>query len=92
MGCQGCKTKIDCTFYTRINKCIIKHNAPKRKCPCQSCVIKPMCRTQCKPFYNLAASIFKMKLSYDYKGVVQQPNVFNGNPTTARPYYNRVGI
>jgi len=89
MSCEGCKTKIDSQWYDLINKCIIKTNAPKRICPCQSCVIKPMCNRQCKEFYDLAESIFQIDLSYDYKGIVRNPSVYNGN-IVRRPYYNRI--
>ena len=88
MGCEGCKTKIDFRDYTIIDKCIIKNNAPKRKCPCQPCVIKPMCNVQCKQFNDLVVSIFKIETSYDYKGLLKEPKSYNGNPV-ARPYYNR---
>ncbi len=69
MSCKGCRTKIDTSQFTRINKCIIKTNAPNRNCPCKVCVIKPMCCNQCEEFYKLLVSIFKIYLSYDYKSI-----------------------
>jgi hypothetical protein len=85
MNCKGCKTKINTIKFKNITTCIIETNAPKRKCPCELCVVKPMCSIQCKPFYDLVVSIFKMSISYDYKGVCK------GSPNfrTLIPYYNR---
>lgn len=87
MSCEGCKTKIDTKQFRGISKCVIKTNAPKRNCPCESCVVKPMCSRQCKPFYDLVASIFKMSLSYDYKAVNLHPNIIQD-----KPYYDRLDI
>ena len=86
MGCEGCKTKIKTGQFRNINKCVIQTNAPKRNCPCESCIVKPMCSKQCKPFYDLVASIFKMSLSYDYKAVGPLADVLH----TKTPYYNRL--
>jgi hypothetical protein len=87
MSCKGCKTKIDASQFIRVNKCIIRTNTPNKNCPCEVCVIKPMCSDQCEDFYNLLVSIFKISLSYDYKSV--SPD----KPTAHliyQPYYRRL--
>ena len=86
MNCKGCRTKIYTKKFKKITTCIIQANAPKRKCPCQVCIIKPMCSEQCKPFYDLIESIFKISISYNYKSEALSPFPFAQN----RPYYNRI--
>ena len=85
MNCKGCRAETYTSQFKKISTCIIQANAPKRKCPCEFCIVKPMCSEQCKPFYDLVASIFKISLSYDYKSISKFP----GNFTTEIPFYNR---
>ena len=66
--CEGCNTKTLFKKAYRGNFCIIS-NSPKKipECPCQICLLKSMCETECEEFKKLTESIFKKKLSYDYK-------------------------
>lgn len=91
MSCKGCRTNIDTSQFIRLNKCIIRTNAPKRKCSCEVCIIKPICCNQCKDFYNLLVSIFKITLSYDYKSVGPFPDQPQRNAHLLnKPYYRRI--
>ena len=80
MNCKGCATVRLLECY-EMDKCIIRNNAPKRNCPCETCLIKTTCFVQCDKFFDLIVSIFNMKPSYDYKNI---------DPTELESYYNSI--
>jgi len=84
MNCNGCATARDIKRFLDINECVIKHNAPKRACPCEICLVKTTCQTRCESFNNLFKSIFKCPPSYDYKCISSDNLVYNNK---YRPFY-----
>lgn len=93
MQCNGCFTKItiDKFKYIEVSECVLKANAPKKKCPCQNCIVKVTCKTQCDAFALAVHTIFNSakKLSYDYKAIDEGAgSSYSGRKV--RPYYKRI--
>jgi len=42
-GCRACKN-INCSI-------VLKYKSQAPKCPCKICLVKPVCRDNCKEFY-----------------------------------------
>ena len=87
MNCKGCMSNIKIRKLTN-KECLIIRCAPKRKCPCQRCLVKCSCSVQCEDFINLLKSIFKFKtIGYDYKCIQANSYGFSTlNPTYRRIY------
>ena len=76
--CKGCKTsRLLFENGIKLSKCIVKNNAPKRKCPCEDCLIKVTCYIQCDNFSQCVKSIFNIHISYNYKYIIQPRYSFN---------------
>jgi hypothetical protein len=90
--CRGCLTSIIARSHTQTKKCVIKNNAPKKKCPCQKCLVKTTCGNQCEEFEATVKSIFNFKLSYDYKAIIDPPlyGLERQRGVFIRPYYKRL--
>lgn len=85
--CIGCRTFED---LKEIEKLCILSNAPKKmsKCPCRTCLLKSICKRGCNDFFELSDSIFKIKLSYDYKSFHTAYDYYGNSPPIYKPIKN----
>lgn len=44
-SCEGCKP--DRFYHNTIGSCILKNDGYEKRCPCQKCIVKPMCKEYC---------------------------------------------
>ena len=83
MNCKGCLTKNAMKEFEP-KKCLIVSNAPNRNCPCQTCLVKSMCTSQCQEYIDLINSIHQIDISYDYKYIHKRDWGFDSNPMYKR--------
>jgi len=57
-----------CTQCKTFPYCVLLRNSQRYKtCPCNDCVVKILCVTQCDKFKNEISSLFNLKDPQDYK-------------------------
>jgi len=43
--CEGCQPAR--FYYNHIDSCVLKNDGYEKRCPCQTCIVKPMCNDYC---------------------------------------------